>query len=174
MNDSKQLIGGGLIAIALFLFWVFPYAEYTKISALKDAITERDGLIKERSEIQDQVKKLSAEHNRQSNEIKVLQAVVPSEKETAEIISALQVIGQQNGVQLLGVSFSESTDDKDKPYNTMRLTMNGSGGYSAIRGMLNSIEQNIRLIDVKSLKMGVDQQTRQLLFDIQAEAYFLK
>lgn len=175
MGGGKQLIGALLIATALFLFWVFPYGEYTKISALKTALADRETLIKQRTDIQSQVKSLTTQYNQQSSAIQVLTAVVPTKKETAEIISAVQVMATQSGIQLGGINFTTGALQAERPYNVLSISMSGSGSYNSVRSFLDAMERNIRLMDVQNIKMSVDRQRGSIVdFDLQANVYFLK
>lgn len=174
MNNNRQFIGAGIIAIGLFMFWILPFNEYSKLASLRTAIEQNDNLLEERMAIQSQIEDYKTKYDQQANEIRTFVAIVPTKRETAEIISAVEVIASQNGIQLNEVVFSEGTAQTDKNYNTMRIVMTGRGSYGSIRGILNAIERNIRLIDVQGLRLTSDAQTGQLNFEIQADVYFLK
>jgi hypothetical protein len=172
MSNNKHLIGVSLIALGLFLFWVFPYAEYQKISILQAGITERDAVIKERTAIIDNVKKIKEEYSRRGSELNNFSAVVPSKKSTAEILLAIEAIASQTGNMITETGFS-GTPPKNTEYAVLQTVIKGRGGYGALKGMLEGFEKNIPLIDVQSIKMSLDPQSLQLNYEINAVTYYI-
>jgi hypothetical protein len=172
MGNNKQLMGFGLIALSLFLFWPLTYAEYEKISLFKTAIADRDAAIKERSEIQQNISKLKKEYEQRGSELATFSAVVPAKKSTAEILSSLEAIATQTGNVIADVAFSTSPI-KGEQYSFLQISIQGRGAYSSLKSMLDSFEKNIPLIDVQTIQMSIDPQTLQLSYQIQALTYFI-
>ena len=173
MANNKQLMGVGLITVSLFLFWPLAYAEYGKISLLKTAISERDVIIKERGEIQQNIKKLKQEYEQRGSELATFAAVVPAKKSTAEILSSLETIATQTGNTIAEVAFSAIPIKAGEEHALLQISIQGKGTYGALKNMLDSFEKNIPLIDVQTVQMSIDPQTLQLSYQIQAATYFL-
>ncbi|MBX4211621.1 MAG: type 4a pilus biogenesis protein PilO [Candidatus Yanofskybacteria bacterium] len=172
---QKKLLGAGLIAVALFLFWLFPYPAYQKIAAYRSAIGEREQLLVERRAAMDQITKLKKEYDQRASQIQRFSAVIPSKMATAELISALEQIANQSGVQMGDVTFSDSKQQTQTDYQLLGVGINGKGTYSGLVTFLESIERSIRLLDVSKVDAGTDTSQGSLLnFTIQADAYFLK
>ncbi len=171
MNNSKQLLGVALIALGLFLFWPLAYAEYSKISVLRSAIEERDVVLTQRSQVLDSVKKLQQEYDQRSSELATFAAVVPAKKSSAEILSSLEAIAAQTGNTLSDVGLS-TPPGISEGQQQLSMMIIGKGSYSALKNMLDAFEKNIPLIDVQSLQMGVDSQTLELTYRIQAVTYY--
>ena len=172
MGNNKQLMGAGLMALSLFLFWPLAYGEYQKISILRAAVTERDGAIAEYTAIIANVKKLKQDYEQRKSELATFAGVVPVKKSTAEILSSLETIATQTGNVISEVSFSVPILNSE-PYASLQITVEGQGSYSALKNMLDAFDKNIPLIDVQDIEMTVDQKSTQLNYKIQAVTYFL-
>ncbi len=174
-GPGKQYIGAALVALALFLFWALDVGAYRKLTALRAALQERDQVIAERKDTLANIKKFKADLAKHTNEVRKFSAVIPTEKEVAELVSALESIALQNGIQITKLITSQGTASQEENYNKLSVVIEGQGGYAALRSFLGGIEQNNRLFDVQSLEASVD-PTRQttLFFKLQGNVYFLK
>lgn len=174
MNANKKFIGASLIAFGLALFWVLPYREYQKISNLKSAIEERDALIAERTETASRVKKFMQTFQQRGADIQNLTSVIPTNRGTPEMLSAIETISRTSGISIDTIGFGSGQNSAEARYNIMSINIEGKGSYASLRTFLDALERNIRLIDVQNIQMSVDQQTSILGFKIQGDAYFLK
>jgi len=155
---NKNYIGAGLTAIAIVLFWALALPFYNEISDLDVAIKEREGLLKSRSTIINNIKELDKEYQKRIPEIAKLSAIVPSKKSVAEVLSAIDDISKKNGIEL----FSSAIIG----HNT---------SYPGLTNFLRAVEKNLRLVDITSIDAvaGLG-NTTVLNFVVKGNAYYLK
>ena len=105
---------------------------------------------------------------------KLFTQLVPINKSTPELISAIQDMANIAGVQMLEVQINTSDDTKNTSYGTISLELNLVGKYSSLRTFLQSLEQYVRVLNVKSLDVTTDKKNPgQFEFAISADTYFI-
>jgi len=177
MNLNKNYIGAALISLAAFFFWGWILPGYNVISELKTLVRERQDLISSRSAIIANIKNLTEEYQKHSADIKKRTAVVPNKKSVAEIVSTMENIASRNGLQLTGETISEQKSEPGAPYDSVLIDISLSGGYTSLVNMLQSLEKNLRLLDVSSIDVnpGTSSSGAAFLnFRVKMSAYFVK
>jgi len=174
---NKNYIGAGLTAIAIVLFWALALPFYNEISDLDVAIKEREGLLKSRSTIINNIKELDKEYQKRIPEIAKLSAIVPSKKSVAEVLSAIDDISKKNGIELFSSAIigQNTSDVNANPYNLLSLEINLNGNYPGLTNFLRAFEKNLRLVDITSIDAvaGLG-NTTVLNFVVKGNAYYLK
>jgi Tfp pilus assembly protein PilO len=101
---------------------------------------------------------------------------VPDSSSIAEIVSALDTISRQTGLQLVGIAVQGGSRGGDNEVSSnLTIPVQLVGGYESLAAFLNSVEQNLRLLDVISVSISPDTNNPALLhFDLQLFAYFVK
>jgi Tfp pilus assembly protein PilO len=172
---QKQLVGAGIIALALFSGWAFMIPGFQELRVLRAALAERRVILSERSGLIQRVAEFKKEYQQKVTDTRKFAAVVPTARGTAELISAIERIGQSTGVQVLDVNILDESKTGKEEYGTVAITMKGTGSYDALMRFLDAFEKNIRLIDVQSIDLGQNERaTDQLVFGMKASAYLLK
>ncbi len=174
MNTNKPLLGAGLLAAALLLFWVFDAAAYQRVSALKSAIAERRQVLADRRSILADVSRLHQQYQQHAGEIAKFSAIIPTKKDIAEMVSSLDAIATQSGLQISEISTGESLQAKES-YLPLLLTIKAKGNYNGLVNFLDGVERNIRLVNVDTLEVARDENQPSVLnMTIKGNAYFLK
>src|SRR6266498_2000765 len=170
----KNLVGTILLTGAMFLFWVLDFHTYQKISVFRNAVDERESTVQEYETVLSSVAKMKKEYNQRLTDIRKFSAVIPVNKSSAELVSALENIAAQSGIQLGQITFNTSTPNQELPYKILAVTINARGGYLGLTTFLNALEKNIRLLDVDTAEASLPEaiQTSTLDIKIQANAYF--
>ncbi len=174
--NPKNIFGAFTLAIALFFFWPAVYGSWQETQALRSALSERQQLLQTRTTI---LTKAGQEYSKYQAAISGVTGrnfiqLVPVKKNTAELVSAIQDIAQNSGVQLAQVQIAEVKGKDADPYKTLSLSLEMSGSYPALRSFLGSLEQYVRILNVGSIQVSADQMTGQLRYSIKADSYFLK
>lgn len=151
MNPNKNYIGAGLIALAFIGAWGWILPEYNQISELGVAINERQALYNSRSAIVQRIQSLNNDYQQRSADVARISSVLPSKKSLAEIISALDNIALQSGLQLVSVSAVGKEDNQGNTYATLPLNITADGSYQGLVSFLQSVEKNLRIVDVASI-----------------------
>ncbi len=173
MNPTKQYIGAGLIALGLFLVWMLAVPAYNKISAYQSAIHDRQATLDERSKIFQHIQDLNGQLRANVGDTRRFAAVIPTKKELAELISAIDRIALNAGIQVSEINVSENRQGKET-YNSMSLSLKIVGQYANLLSFFDGIEKNIRLLDVLTTEISRDVGSPTLSVKVIANAYFLK
>ena len=175
MSQVHAYIGAALAAIAGIFFFVLVLPAYDGVSSRRTALAERNDLITEQTATVAKLADLNKQYAARAGDIKQFSYVVPSGKNTADLVSMLQALVSQNGLQLTGLSMGANTVDDKAPYYVQSIDIGMSGGYVAFRSFMEGIERNIRMIDIDSIDAApVSENSPTINFRIKAHAYFLK
>ena len=175
MSPTKNYIGAGLIALALFGAWGWIFPGYNKMSELNAGITERQDLYESRSAIIKRIQDLNKEYQQKSADITKISAILPNKKSLAEVLSAIDKLSSQSGLQLVNVAVTgQPSNDPNSMYNVMPIELALSGNYLALENFLQSTEKNLRLIDIATIDAAGTDRADLLNFSIRGNAYYLK
>lgn len=175
-KSTKDYIGAGLTAIALFGLIAFGLPYFNNIKNLRAEIETRNKIVSERQEILNNINQLKENFAAEQETISKVTAIVPENKSLPEIISSITTVAPQSGLILNNVSVTNGQDSDEQSYKTMILKLGLKGEYAGLISFLGQIEKNLRLINVTSANISTDssQEGGLMNFDITAEAYFLK
>ena len=177
MSPNKNYTGAALIALALAGIWGWAWPEYNRISELGVAINERRGLYSSRSAIIQKIQNLNTEYQKRSSDIAKISSVLPSKKSLAEVVSALDRVALQSGVQLLSASaVGKEGGSDDIAYNTLPIVITANGSYTSMANFLRSIERSLRIMDFVSINASsVSPEKPDLLnLSLSGNTYYLK
>lgn len=176
MNLSRTYIGAFLVAIAGILFWTLLMPAYDNVMAQREAISERTDIIKARSDIIANISALTQEYAKRSTDIARFASIVPAKKSTPEIISSIQALATQNGLQLTTIALTAgSTGQNANPYQEQSIDLGLNGGYPAFKSFIMALERNIRLIDVISIDASPTVDNSPIIsFHVKGNAYYIK
>lgn len=176
MTNGKRIFGAFTIGIALFFFWPVVIGGWQQVSAFRAAVAERQQLLDQRTTILANVQSSLQEYQQKVTQAdgQKFTAIVPVHKDTAEVVSALQDIAAQSGVQLSGIRTADEKATAASQFQTLALTLELTGSYPSMRQFLTSLEQYARLVNVQSIEASTDSTSSQLRFVIHANVYFLK
>lgn len=172
---NKNYLGVGLASFAIIVFWVFGMPAWDKISLLNEAIAERETILSSRKNILARIKDLNSQYRQRTSEVSKISSVVPNTKSTAELVSAIEAVTQQTGLQLTEITMRESGNPQEELQTTF-VELGLIGTYPSLIAFLDLMEKNLRLIDVLELNAGKTSAPGQqiaLSFRVKANAYYL-
>jgi Tfp pilus assembly protein PilO len=173
--STKNYIGAGMAAVALFLFWTYDFATYRQIPFYDEAIDKRQQLVEERRAILEKIQSLDREYQQRAENIKQFALIVPTKKNIEEIIFALDVIAIQSGLFMDKLTVQTDEPKQLSELNLVFISLEGSGIYPAILNFLGNIEQHWRIVDVDELDITRPAGSQEnLTVKLKASAYFLK
>ncbi|HZZ99209.1 MAG TPA: type 4a pilus biogenesis protein PilO [Candidatus Paceibacterota bacterium] len=175
MNPTKTYIGALLIAAAAVAFWMLALPAYDQVVSLRDALSQREEILQNRTAIVSNIKSLDKQYTEHSAEIQRFSNIVPASKDTAELVSTIQAMASQNGLTLTGVAMGSQNGSKNKdPYQTQSMDISVTGKYLSFRSFLSNLESNLRIMDVTNLDISqTTGDSSDLNFRIKANAYYL-
>jgi len=172
---NKNYLGVGLVGIAIIVFWLFGVPTWNNISPLNNAIKERGDILSSRTEILRRVEDLNSQYQQRFSDVSKISSVVPNTKGAAELVSAIEAVTQQTGLQLVEITMGE-TSNEEQELQTVFIELGLTGGYPSLTAFLDLVEKNLRLIDVFELsasQVSAPGQQIVLNFRVKANAYYL-
>lgn len=174
MNLSRNYIGALLIALAGILFWVLLLPAYDTVMAQREAVTERASILKDRADTIASIKTMTQEYITRATDIERFTSIVPAKKSVPEIVSSIQALSFENGLQLTTVTLSGGANKGTDPYLVQSIDLGLTGSYPAFKSFLMALEKNIRLIDVVSIDASpIAENSSIISFRIRGNAYYL-
>ncbi len=98
-----------------------------------------------------------------------------------KLLQTMSLIAEQNGVQLSSVQFNEPKQSSTETQQAralsaapldINLTLN-SPSYAATRRFLESVERNLRVLDVQQITVTSNEQSGELTYTLQLRTYTL-
>lgn len=175
MNLSHTYLGAILIAIVGILFWTLVMPMYDTVMVQRDALNERTTILENRNIIIANIKTLTQEYTQHSSDIQRFGSIVPAQKSAPELVSSIQALATQNGLQLTSLSLGTNTNQTKDLYDSQSIDMGLNGGYPAFKSFLMALERNIRVIDIVNIDASPTSDNSPVIsFRIKGNAYYLK
>ncbi len=171
---------------AMIVFFTLSWPNLTKVFDLNFILNES----KKEYEIQSQslqlAKSIIEQYRNLNNVNQAISLTMPKTDEIYNIIVQLNKIAESSGMSIEGVSLKEvinneletSNQNLIKPYQTISINISLKGSYESFKTWLESVETNIRLMDVKSVSLGgaslsPDKQTNNFFnFNVNLDIYY--
>jgi len=173
---NKNYLGVGLAGLAIIAFWLFGMPTWDRISLLNGAVAEREDILSLRTEILKRIEDLNSQYQQKSSDVSKISSVVPNAKGTAELVSTIEAVTQQAGLQLIEITMGESSNQQQE-LQTVFVELGLIGSYPSLMTFLDLVEKNLRLIDVFELSASQASAPGEqivLNFRVKANAYYLK
>ena len=113
-----------------------------------------------------------------SNLQDTLSLALPTQEDVPSIVNQINGIAKASGViidaidlKLLPINVS-SQDDAFKPVGTVRITLGLEGAYESIKLYLDSIETNVRIMDVQMFEVEGGTESEVLKYIVEIDAYY--
>ncbi|MEK7520620.1 MAG: type 4a pilus biogenesis protein PilO [Patescibacteria group bacterium] len=186
--SSKRILSilasGFFFIMAVVIYALFIRPEYDNVQRLRSEVASRAQAVEQQKDVVKQIQRLLQEYQGVARLQETLSLALPQESGVAEALNQLngaaQIGGlaiQSAGVQSLAIRPSSAPIKSAKGIGTLRFNAKISGDYDQIKRFLQMLETNIRLMDVKSLKIesGVDptqKSVQKYLYNITVDAYY--
>jgi Tfp pilus assembly protein PilO len=172
---AKNYLGTALIATAIFILYAFGWNYFSNIQIYNVAIKDSRANLAEKGSALDKIKMLSEQYQIKRSSIQKISALIPTKKNTAELLSSVEEISNATGIRISKLLISDVKSDTTHEYNEMRIDITTSGNYQSLVTLLKTFEHNVRLLDVGQLAVSRDIQNPQVLnFKLVTSAYYLK
>lgn len=172
---NKNYLGVGLVGLAIIIFWIFAMPIWGRMSLLNDAVAERESILSSRTDILRRVDDLNKQYQTRSADVARISSVVPNVKSTAELVSTVEAITQQTGLQLIEITTGESGSQQEER-RVLFVELGLIGSYPSLTAFLDLAEKNLRLIDVFELSASQTSAPGAqvgLNFRVKANTYYL-
>ncbi len=145
---------------------------------MRQGLAEREALVDARQAALDNINMEFEKFQTQlggSDDLNKFVTIVPAGVDAATILSSVDAIAAGTGMQLVEVSVSENRSKKSSKTESVAISLELEGRYESFAAFLAQLEQNVRLMDVQTLEVSVNEQLPGImLFQVNANAYFLR
>ncbi len=177
-QSIKNLTAAILIAISSFLVWTKIVPAYGFTGLLKSTIVEKQELLNLKSEVVTGIERLNKERGARYAELQRFSLVAPETVSLPELISTIESIFSKSG-QLLSeftIGKSNEADIKNGGFGVVNVETSSKGTYAGFLQVLDYLEKNIRLFDVKEVSVGEDLSgvANQLGLTIRGDVYWIR
>lgn len=177
-------------SIGVFIFIIQP--EYNKVKEMQKMESELDRVLDNARKLQSLRDTLiEKDKNIKKSDVIRLTKLIPESADNVKLILEFEQIAEQNNLKLEAASASKSEDDSSdgessnqsfdietNSYGVITLDFSVSGGYSDFIGFLESLENNLRITDIRSLSIsppqGEDIDEADYQYEISIDTYWLK
>lgn len=183
MKASTKRIGSLLVSLililsALFIFIRLVKPQYEAAQKLSAELSVKTKIYNDESQAIAQVQNLILQSKNASREI--LSLALPSKEKVADIMNQLQAItqGSDMSMQSFSLDYLPVRSDKSqssfiKNIGTLRLRVGLIGSYEALKKTVESLETNVRVMDVQLIKSGsVGKSPNLFLYDLTVDTYY--
>lgn len=177
-QSIKNLTAAILIAISSFLAWTEIIPAYGFTGLLKSTIVERQELLDLKSEVNTRIEQLNKERGVRYAELQRFSLVAPETVSLPELVSTLESVFSKSGHLLSDFTIGKSSETnlKNGGFGVINVEANSKGTYQGFIQVLDYLEKNIRLFDVKEISIGEDLSgvANQLSLKIRGNVYWIK
>jgi len=152
---SATLIFGALIVYVVLL-----KPEYISIQELRGELRSDRELFTAQSEAIDYANSLYGKNQADINQVQNdLALALPDKQEVANVVYQIQAISALNNITIDSINLDnlpiqqKSTNALVKNYGILRISSKLIGTYDAFKELLKFLENNIRLMDVRTLRV---------------------
>lgn len=155
MNNYKNLIGAGLIALSFVIFFTTALPEYDAIKLVRDEIViKREERDKKKSFV-DKIDNLKKQVEARKNDLDNLNIMLPEHKNTQEVLVSLEDILRQTGVQIGDLKTGKTgSGPEGAGSQVIQVEADFSSSYQSFIDMLRLLEKNLRIFDIQELSLN--------------------
>jgi Tfp pilus assembly protein PilO len=145
---------------------------------LKNQIKEQQKSLEEKQNLISIVEKLRDTYESNKETLNKLEYIIPGNQEIPNLIVQMEAIAVKGGLILKEINFTteEKSNTKNQEagsgekqiagdYKSLTVDANLTGDYAAFERFLNTVEENIRLIDIESIIFATESETEISLFN---------
>lgn len=147
-----------LLALIIYVLWLKP--EYNNIQSLRGELKSSSDFYNAQAQAVDYVNNLYAKNKVDIEQTqKDLLLALPNQEDVANVVFQIQRISALNNISIDSVNLDRlptqqrSTNALIKDHGTLRISMRLAGSYESFKELLKFLENNIRIIDLVTLKV---------------------
>jgi len=175
------LLSAALLVSALVVYATLIRGQYAAVQELRGRLEAKIGILDIETKAVEQVKNLVVNLKSIANISTALSFALPQEESVSSVVSQINSLTQVHGLVLQGVGISYLPIMPPpvklsfaKGIGALRLDIKFVGPYAAGRDFLADLERNLRIMDIKNLKMESASKTGQDLmsFGLTIDTYY--
>lgn len=141
-----------LLAIAgVILLAIVPFLR--SVQAGETELAQQEQVLKNSEDLVAVLNQLTAQFGSLQGDLGKVEIAIPSKEDLPRLLVEIPQLVAQNGMILSNIAFGES-DEKVEGYRSTSINLATKGTYLNLKSFLRTLEQNLRLYDVVSIKFG--------------------
>ncbi len=172
------LVSLGFLVGAIILFSSLVVPEYGKIQQLRGEKKSLEAVIEEEEQLVTTADRLLDEYQNAANLRDNLSLILPRDEALPGMINQIQGIGSAAGVTIEGINVENlpleysKTSSIIEPAGGFKATVRLRGSYESLKSYIQSLETNVRIIDVDSLTISGGGKNEPLLTNLVLKTYY--
>ncbi len=167
---NKLIINTLILALMVLVVWLVAWPAGRGVVGLrKEAALKKTSIGLERAVIE----KLNSINNvlaEQKSNVERLEQAIPDSELKPELISIMENLASQNGLNLVSVNVASVPDESGARTNRgrevtardtigrLKIDINTSGNYASFKSWLTAVERSLRIIDVNEITFAIAKQ----------------
>lgn len=174
------LVSFALLVGAMIAFSSLVAPAYRDIQQLRGEKKSLEAVIAEEEQLVVTAGRLLNESRNAADLRDSLSLVLPREEAIPGVVNQVQGIAKATGVVVEGIDIEtlpldySPTSSIVEPVGSFKVTVRLSGGYEAIKSYIQSLETNVRIIDVDSMAVSGGGVKTPLKVDLGVRTYYQK
>jgi Tfp pilus assembly protein PilO len=184
-RNISLLLAAGLLLAAVIVFFALDMPVFREIGDTNDKIAQEQAQYDEQFQAVQTAKSIINQYRGLASVSQAISLSVPRGAEIENIISQLNNIAAQSGLEVQGVNFETpslptikggSQANLAEKNKILRISLTLIGSYESFKVWLSSVETNIRLMDVGDISFsslgGDDQSANRFNFKVTLDTYY--
>ena len=172
------LVSLGFLIGAIIVFSSLVLPAYRDVQQLRGEKKSLETVVEEEEQLITTANRLLTEYQSAANLQNSLSLVLPREEALPGMINQIQGIAKSTGVTIEGMNVENlplehsRTSSIVEPVGSFKVTIRVKGDYTALRSYIQSLETNVRIIDVDSFALSSGGAAGPLTVDLVLRTYY--
>jgi len=163
-----------VLIVAFFYFSIYPMAKEQIPEKIKEELTARKTL-EEKEATTKKFDSIAKEYKSLSSQTSKIDEIISSSADLPKMLYLFQLLATNNGVAMEGISFGSVGDAKGEAgVSVLPATFRVNASYRVFKNYLDSLANNIPLIDVNSISFNTKEEGGIYSFSLEVNTYIEK
>ena len=163
MNTKTTAINIFIFLMVVLVFWFGVAGSISAVGQLESNLKAKKQSLDLEHQVIDKLNSISQILDGQKSNVERLEQAVPSQEYRPELISMMENLANQNGLNLMNIGINamqEALPKKGeavapKPIKKLKVVLELNGTYSSFKSWLEAMEKNLRLMDISKISFAV-------------------
>ena len=149
-----SLFLGLLIIVVIVAAYFVLMPRYNSFRNLENQLKKEEENLRNRQKSLTDLKELEENYSSAKLKVKDISNILPKEKQIPELLVQLEALAKENNLVLGSVSLASTAEGEEKAYKSLGISLELAGSYSNLKKYLDSVEKNMRIMDITSLNFS--------------------
>ena len=163
MNNKTTALNIFIFLVAILVFWFGVAGSISAVGQLESNLKAKKQSLDLEHQVIDKLNSINQVLDGQKSNVERLEQAVPPQEYRPELISMMENLANQNGLNLMNIDINaiqEAAPKKgeavaQKPIKKLKVVLELNGTYSSFKSWLEAVEKNLRLMDISKISFAV-------------------